>query len=149
MTATVSGAFTDALQGTPEIRRYLAAIDGYEFEMFTSFRTGRSQFITIWGEGPRPREGTYLLTPWREGKAGTRMHAMYGADVAGGAAWYQAVGGELRITTSSSDGIEGEFSFHGVAGYLLPDAAVLSPEDAPVEVQGLFAARCIGQEVCR
>jgi hypothetical protein len=40
---------------------------------------------------------------WGEGLTGTRMHAMFSRDVPGGAAMYQAVSGELRITPSTPE----------------------------------------------
>lgn len=149
MSAALSGAIADSMEGTPQIGRFGSVIDDYEFQMFTDLRKGWYQFIQIWGEGPRPRVGTYRITPWREGEPGSRMHAMFSRDVPGGAAQYQALSGELRIITSTPEGIVGEFTFHGVPGYLLPEKAVLSPALPPLEVTGTFSVWCDGQEVCR
>ena len=149
MTAVITGAISDSLNGTPRIEKYNTAIDHYEFQVFAELTKGWYQFILIWGEGPRPRVGTYSITAWREGEPGTRMHAMFSRDTPGGAAMYQAVNGELRITASTSQGIVGEFTFHGVAGFLLPDRAVLSPEDTPIDVHGSLSASCDDVDVCR
>lgn len=143
LSATLTGGVTASFQGTPRITRFNAVIDDYEFQMITE-STNRNEFIHIWGEGARPRVGTYPLTPWREGEAGTRMHAMVSL-----AESYQAVSGELRITSSTPEGIVGEFRFHGVPGYLMPDRAVLSTQGQPIEVQGSFSAQCSGNDVCR
>jgi hypothetical protein len=149
ITAVITGAITDSLQGAPRISRYATAIDQYEFQVFAELTKGWYQFIVIWGEGTRPRVGTYPITAWLEGEPGTRMHAMFSRDTPGGAAMYQAVTGELRITASTPQRIVGEFTFHGVAGYLLPERAVLSPEDTPIDVHGRFSASCDVPDVCR
>lgn len=149
MAAALSGAIVDSIKGIPRIDRFGSEVDQYEFQMFADLRKGWYQYIHIWGEGPRPRVGTYRLTPWREGEPGRRMHARFSRDVPGGTAEYHAVSGELLITSSTSEGILGEFTFHGVPGFLMPDRAVLSPSLPPLDVTGSFSARCEGEDVCR
>jgi hypothetical protein len=146
----VTGAIADSTQSTaPRISRYGAVIDQYEFSLSADVRHGWYQEIHIWGEGPLPGVGTYALTPWRQGQAGKRMHAMFSRDVPGGSASYHAVSGTLRITRSGPEGITGEFTFHGVPGFLMPNEAVLSPQLPAIDVQGSFSARCEGLELCR
>ena len=97
----------------PVARRYHAVIDAYEFEVFASFfRSGQAhRFLNIVAEGPRPRVGRYPITPWRRGVMGARIYASFGGDHS---ATYHSVSGELHIRMSTSEGIVGEFEFHGV-----------------------------------
>lgn len=150
MSVALTGAIADSSRGTPHIR-WGWWNDKYEFEIFSEVRhsDGVYQELSIRGEGRRPRVGTYPITVWREGPAGTRTHATFSRDSPGGGASYHAVSGELRITRSTREGFMGEFTFHGVPGYLLPDRAVLSPEYPPVQVRGTFSVRCEVNEACR
>jgi hypothetical protein len=148
LTAVLTGAITDSLQGTPQISQWNIEIDQYEFQIFAELTKGWYQSIWIWGEGPRPRVGTHPVTLWREGEMGTRMHAMFSRDLPGAPVTYHAVSGELRITASTSRGIVGEFTFHAMRGYMQPDRVELS-QDTPIDVRGSFAASCDGLSVCR
>lgn len=148
--ASLTGAIEASVQGTPRMGRYPALIDNYGFDIMTDVRDGWYQYIYLWGEGGRPRVGTYRLTSWREGEPGMRMHALFGRDIPGGAITFGAIDGELRITRSTPEGVVGEFQFEAVEGILLLDRFAPEPDATRLFVRGTFSVECpAGQEVCK
>jgi hypothetical protein len=158
VTVALTGVITDSLIGQPRVQRHLVVVDQYEFGLFVNLfpaeswnggrpSSGITSSLNIWGEGPRPRQGTLPLTASLAGTPGSRTHAILSREFP--TAQYHAVSGELRITLSTPDWIAGTFEFHAVPGVLFPDGPRLRPDLPAVDVKGSFTARCDDPMVCR
>lgn len=100
-----------------------------------------SQAVWFYMSNDRPGEGTFTLVDLTDGDSETELESSFGATALFDNLSVLSSGGTLRITTSSSTRVAGNFDFVGTA------FSVANPEGVEVTVEGSFSAVTSGSVV--